>query len=104
YDPQGNLTGVTRNLSGGAPLARNTSLGVAGPLDASGGGQPQIAAITYDPKGTGNPLTVQLYPSSTSNKEPPRCSEVKYDGAYSQFRTSEIAHIGDCSATQAIVT
>jgi RHS repeat-associated protein len=104
YDPQGNLIDVTRTLAGTAGLPRN-SLGVGVPADASAGsGNAHVAHITYDPAGTGNLLHVQMYPSSTSNNDPPRCTEFTYDAAYAQLRTSEIVDVGDCGSPQAITT
>ncbi len=103
YDPQGNVTDVTRTLAGGAELSRSW-YGSGPPGDAGGSGKAHLAHITYDSLGTGNPKHVQMYPSSTSNNEPARCVEYSYDGAYAQLRTAEIVDVGDCGSARAIAT
>ena len=104
YDAYGNLTDVTRTLVGTAPLARTPSISAPSPTGASLDGAAHVTHITYDPGGTGQPISEQDFPSSTGNNPSSRCTEFTYDPAYSALLTTEKLDVGGCESAQSIAT
>ena len=103
YDAHGNVTDVSRVLQGTTSLSR-PSFGAPSPVGASQNGLVHVAHLTYDPLGTGNVLSAQTFPSSTTGSTASRCAEYGYDTAYAQLRTAETIDVGPCGSASAIVT
>jgi RHS repeat-associated protein len=103
YDEYGNQLTVATTLAGTQPLARAAG-GAGSPSGASQNAPAVLRKTTYDPAGTGNPMTVDAYPSSSSLNFNGRCTEYAYDPAYSQLRTTVSVDVGDCGSATKLVT